>query len=87
VAFSYKGKDVSMALGQAIENKASREETPIAFGYTGGTVERFAGDRMLRKKGLAGDFGSSTQDPEGKLQVGDWAKLWAAGPLGPDSGV
>lgn len=87
MAFSYKDKDVSTALGQGIDNKASRQETPVTFAYEGGTPIRFAGSEMVKNLGMVGEFGLSTKDPGMKNYYRDWTSFYSNGPFGPDTEV
>jgi hypothetical protein len=83
VTFRYDGKDIETALGQGIDNKSTRQETPVTFAYEGGTPIRFAGAEIQKNIGLAGEFGSQTKDPKMKGYFGDWTSFWTGGPFGP----
>lgn len=83
MAFRYDGKDVATALGQGVENKQSRAEAPVTFGYEAGTPIRFAGDQLQKNIGMVGEFGTSTKDPNMKGYFKDWTGFWSSGPFGP----
>lgn len=83
MAFRYDGKDVVTALGQGVDNKLTRAEAPVTFGYEAGTPIRFAGKQLADNIGMVGEFGTSTNDPKMKSYYGDWAQQWTSGPFGP----
>jgi hypothetical protein len=83
VAFRYDGKDIATALGQGVDNKKTRAEAPVTFGYEGGTPIRFAGKELAENIGMVGDFGNSTKDPEMKDYFKDWTGFWVSGPFSP----
>lgn len=83
MAFRYENKDVGTALSQGVDNKLTRAEAPVTFGYEAGTPIRFAGDQIKENIGLAGEFGASTKDPGMKKYYGDWTAYWSNGPFGP----
>ncbi len=85
MAFRYDGKDIATALGQGVENKLTRSEAPVTFGYEAGTPIRFAGEELKDNIGMVGDFGSSTKDPNMKGYYKDWTGYWSSGPFGPAS--
>lgn len=83
MAFRYDGKDVATALGQGVDNKLTRAEAPVTFGYEAGTPIRFAGKQLVDNIGMVGEFGVSTKDPNMKGYFKDWTGFWANGPFGP----
>jgi hypothetical protein len=73
-----------IALGQAQEQKRQQEEVPVAFGYTAGGPQRFAGERLTRPMGLDGEFGQqANRDPGFKKYLGSFVGQWTNGPFGP----
>lgn len=87
MAFRYDGKDIQTALGQGVDNKSTRQETPVTFAYEGGTPIRFAGTEIQKNIGLSGEFGSQTRDPKMKGYFGDWTGYWTSGPFAPASAM
>lgn len=91
MAFQYDGKDVGVALGQGVDNKKTRQEAPVTFGYESGTPIRFAGAELRRNIGMNGEFGTQTQDKKSKSYFRDWTSFWTQGPFSPglpdDGGV
>lgn len=83
MAFRYDGKDIATALSQGVDNKLTRAEAPVTFGYEAGTPIRFAGEELKNNIGMVGDFGSSTKDPKMKGYFKDWTGYWSSGPFGP----
>jgi hypothetical protein len=83
VTFRYDGKDIGTALGQGVDNKQTRQEAPVTFGYEGGTPIRFAGAALRENIGMNGEFGAQTKDPKSKEYFGDWTGYWTGGPFGP----
>ena len=87
MAFRYDGKDIQTALGQGVDNKLTRPESPVTHGYEGGTPIRFAGTEIQKNIGLSGEFGSQTRDPKMKGYFGDWTGYWTSGPFAPASAM
>ena len=81
MAFRYDGKDVAQALGQGVDNKETRRETPVTFAYEQGTPVRFAGSELAKNIGMAGEFGTSTKDPNMKRYYQDFTSYLEGGPF------
>lgn len=76
-----------IALGDALAQKQQQEERPVDFGYAGGKIQRFAGERLTRPMGLDGEFGQmANQDPKFQKYLGAFVDKWTGGPYGPDLG-
>lgn len=76
-----------IALGQAQEQKRQQQEVPVAFGYTEGKPQRFAGER-LTGGGLDGEFGRrANQDPGTKGYLKAFVNQWTSGPFAPEMAV
>lgn len=75
-----------IALEQAQEQKRQQQEVPVAFGYTEGKPQRFAGAK-LTGRGLGGEFGTmANQDANTKGYLKAFVNQWTSGPFAPEMG-
>lgn len=85
MAFRYDGKDIQTALGQGVDNKLTRPESPVALAYEQGTPmrlpNRFAGSELANSLGMAGEFGASTKDPNMKRYFKEFTSYLEGGPF------